>query len=227
MGKSYRQIAAGSLGRDYTDRFIQFGMAFVGGETQMATMKQVSLGDIILLKRGLYQVVAVGEVVERDGKHSGEGDKQWLQDFDGWNLSAYCYVSCRVPESPIQTDGLTRATIQKVPQQKHKDIADSALMLPPQPFEPEPETTTIVDDQAILRFLIAECLRPAAADELTMTFGRIRLLSEYYFNNSNCSWEDIREHETRTFLVVPLLLALGWSEQQIKIELPCSNGDPQ
>ena len=30
---------------------------------------------------------------------------------------------------------------------------------------------------------------------------------------------DIREHETRSFLVLPLLLALGWSEQQIKIEL--------
>jgi hypothetical protein len=37
-------------------------------------------------------------------------------------------------------------------------------------------------------------------------------------------WEDVREHETRTFLVIPLLLALGWSEQQIKIELSCSGG---
>ncbi len=26
------------------------------------------------------------------------------------------------------------------------------------------------------------------------------------------------EHETRTFLITPLLVALGWSEQRIKIE---------
>jgi hypothetical protein len=34
----------------------------------------------------------------------------------------------------------------------------------------------------------------------------------------------VREHETCTFLVVPLLLALGWAEQQMKIELHCSQG---
>ena len=43
------------------------------------------------------------------------------------------------------------------------------------------------------------------------------MLANYYYARR---WEDIREHETRTFLVIPLLLALGWAEQQIKIELP-------
>jgi hypothetical protein len=86
----------------------------------------------------------------------------------------------------------------------------------------EPEETREIQDREILKFLIKEGLRPSSADDLTNTVSRIRLLAEYYYHH--CNWEDIREHETRTFLVVPLLLALGWAEQQIKIELPCSVG---
>jgi hypothetical protein len=197
-------------------------MAFVGGDTQIAAMKEVSAGDVVLLKRGLSQIVAVGEVVQREGRHQGEGGKDWLRDFDGWDLPAYCYVDWRVPEPPIQTDGLTRATIERVPQQKHREIVDSLLALPLHPFEPEPAPTEEVVDSEILRFLISEGLRPSAAGELTNTISKIRLLSEYYYNH--CRWEDVREHETRTFLVVPLLLALGWSEQQMKIEFPCTKG---
>jgi hypothetical protein len=61
-------------------------------------------------------------------------------------------------------------------------------------------------------------LRVSAAHELTEAIRRIRLLADYYYRSGR--WDDIREHETRTFLVVPLLLALGWAEQQLKIELP-------
>ena len=32
------------------------------------------------------------------------------------------------------------------------------------------------------------------------------------------SGRDLSEHETRAFLITPLLLALGWSEQRVKIE---------
>lgn len=67
-------------------------MAFVGGNDQVKAMSRVRAGDTVLLKRGMSAVVAVGEVVERDGKCGGKGDKKWLKDFDGWNLPAYCYV---------------------------------------------------------------------------------------------------------------------------------------
>lgn len=53
MPREYWQIAAGSEGRDYADRFLQFGMAFVGGDSQIAAMDRVNAGDVVLLKRGL------------------------------------------------------------------------------------------------------------------------------------------------------------------------------
>lgn len=220
--KNYWQIAAGSHGRNYIDYFIKFGMAFVGGEDQIATMQGVKKGDFVALKKGLNQIVAAGEVVEREGKSTGYKDKSWLQDFDGWDLPAYCYVDWHVPGKPIATSGLKRATIQRLPQDKHRKIVDDLLLLPVHDCDPEPAETNIIRDDQILEHLIGEGLRVSSADELTNTIRKIRLLAQYYY--ANPWWEDVREHETRSFLVIPLLLALGWSEQQLKIELPCSKG---
>ena len=191
MAREYWQIAAGSIGRGYSDRFIQHGIAFVGGKTQVATIdEQVSIGDVLILKRGLSQVLAVGEVVERGGEHKeykGNGNKEWLRDVDGWDLRAWCYVDWRVPKDPVRIDGLTRTTIQRVPQGKHRSLADSLLLsLPvyrpcPDP-EPDPTETHPVDDDQILECLIAEGLRPGAADDLTNTL-RACLKTDDFFAN--------------------------------------------
>jgi hypothetical protein len=190
MERKYWQVAAGSGSRDYAERFLQFGMAFVGGKEPIATMNQVSVGDIILLKRGLSAIVAVGEVVARNGQHSGDMSKEWLRDFDGWDLSAFCYVDWRRPDTPIATTGLTRTTIQRVPQQMHREIADATLKLPVVPYAPEPAPTAKLEDVEILTFLISKGLRPSAADELTATLRRIRLLADYYYNGKMCLSSD-------------------------------------
>lgn len=217
---NYWQIAAGSRGRDYAKKFIRYGMAFVGGETQIATMEGVEIGDRIILKQGMAEIVAVGEVVSRNGSHQGCGDKDWLKDFDGWELEAYCYVDWHEPDPPISTSGLTRATIQNVRKKHLTDIADDVIANVPAAPEPDPQPrdTSPVEDDEILTFLIEQGLRPGSAEDLTVALNRIRLLARYYYNSED--WKEIREHETRTFLIVPLLLALGWAEQQIKIELP-------
>ncbi|MCH7932328.1 MAG: hypothetical protein IH906_09010 [Proteobacteria bacterium] len=214
------QVAAGSFGRDYSDEFLRLGMAFVGGEVQIETMAQISQGDHIILKRGMSEVVAVGRAVQRNGSVSGSDDKAWLQDFDGWELPAYCYVDWHVPQEPISTRGLTRATIQAVIQPHLIELAKQVIREVPacRNYDPEPAPTQTVEDGKIVEFLVTEGLRPAAAEDLTAAFRRIRMLARYYYNE--CKWDDIREHETRTFLIMPLLLALGWAEQQIKIELP-------
>lgn len=217
--KTYWQVAAGSYERDYSQDFIRYGMAFVGGKTQISTMNQVKKDDIIILKRGMKEVIAVGKIIERNGMVNGEGNKIWLRDFDGWDLSAYCYVEWYVPKEPIQTYGLTRATIQAIHQPHLKKLAENIISktLLLQRIYPEPKPTKKIEDTEILNFLIRKGFRPAAAEDLTTALRRIRLLADYYYNE--CDWGEIREHETRTFLILPLLLVLGWPEQQIKIEL--------
>lgn len=215
-------VSAGAEGRDYTEYFYRFGMAFVGGESQRATMAKVAPGDTILLKRGTSESLAAGTVVERDGRTGGDGDKTWLSDFDGWDLSAYCYVEWHVAPQPEPASGLKMGTIYQTTRPEHTAVVGRLLSAPVRSPKSEPTSTSAVSDSEILAFLIREGLRVSAAEELTQALQRIRLLAEYYYNHQ--PWSDIREHETRTFLVIPLLLALGWAEQQLKIELPVKGG---
>src|SRR3989442_15575694 len=93
-------VSAGDRGRDYADYFFRFGMAFDGDDQQRESMKQVAAGDTILLKKGLSEILAAGEVVERNGAVSGDGDKERLRDFDGWELAGCSPVEGHLPERP-------------------------------------------------------------------------------------------------------------------------------
>jgi hypothetical protein len=123
-------VSAGSDGRDYTEYFTRFGMAFVGGPSPRASMTQVAIGDAILLKRGLTELVAAGTVVQRNGVHSGDGDKDWLRDFDGWDLPAYCFVDWHVPLHPQPATGLRMGTIYQTNQVGHHAAVQTILSSP-------------------------------------------------------------------------------------------------
>ena len=238
--RTYWQIAAGSDQRDYSDLFLRHGIAFTGGGLE----ERVNLGDIMVLRQGRTAITAVGAVVERDGIYKGHVDeegyvvdkegfinkerrKEWLLDYDGWVLPEFCYVDWKKPNEPIPVGGLNMGrAIQRLNKQKPRDVADDILdTVTTIPISPEPssEISEVTDDE-ILKFLIEEGLRPSSSDEITSTISKIRLLADYYDRQYRYPWADIGEHEIRTFLVIPLLLALGWSEQQIKIELNCKVG---
>ena len=115
---------------------------------------------------------------------------------------------------------MVRSTIQGVHHQGLQALADKIIAEVPatEPELLEPAGADNVRDEDILAFLVREGLRPGAAEELTSALRRIWSLARYYYDKGQ--WDVVREHETRTFLTMPLLLALGWAEQQIKIELP-------
>jgi hypothetical protein len=215
------QIAAGSFGRDYKDYFLRHGLAFVGGEPQCRLINQVQPCDVVILKRGVTQIAAVGEVVERDGRCRGRNDKPWLRDFDGWDLGAWCNVEWHVPdpEVPVIANGLTMGAIQRVGAGNTDliDLVRGKLAEWPRRthYEPEPEPTKTVTDNDLIGHLVQFGLRPGAAEDLTQAMRRIRLLAGFYLGRD---WSLTKEHEARSFLVLPLLLALGWAEQRIQIE---------
>lgn len=228
---NYWQVAAGADQRDYTADFLKYGMAFVGGPRQVIAMSQVKLGDRMILKGGRSRIVAAGTVVERNGtfkanaEEAGQENRRWLLDYDGWCLPAYCFVEWHVPPQPKAVKGLVRATIQACNLLELRQAADEIIATAPVPcVVSEPGKVDDLTDDEMLEFLIEEGLRPSAADELTASLKRIRLLAKYYYQARDFGWEDVREHETRTFLIIPFLVALGWSEQQIKIELGVTGG---
>lgn len=77
-----------------------------------------------------------------------------------------------------------------------------------------PSAAKRVSDEVLVEGLIENGLRPANAETVIQTIRQIRRLARWYERYSRHQGE----HEVRTFLIVPILLALGWSEQRIKIE---------
>ncbi len=214
MPTQYWRITSGSDGRDYSKYFLKHEIAFVGEEFK-EIINGVKVNDIVVFTSG-NKIEAAGLVTQA----AQEINKEWLEDFDGWILTSYCHVAWRVPIEQSSL-GWRGRTICRIHKKADKDIADEILengdIRPPCR---EPQEVRKVEVDEILNFLEDE-MKASPADELKNAISRIQSLAEHYFNNH---WGKIREHETRTFLVIPLLLALGWKEEQIKIEFHCSGG---
>jgi len=71
-----------------------------------------------------------------------------------------------------------------------------------------------ISEEDLVEYLIDNGLRLSDAETVIQTIWRIRRLAQWYRKHGS----DLSEHEIRTFLIVPILLALGWSEQKMKIE---------
>jgi len=223
----YWQVAAGSEGegRDYSAWFISHGIAFVGGDQQTQCILQIKAGDRIALKRGTSQLVAVGIARECNGVVAGQNDKPWLMDFDGWELPAYCYVDWHPLPQPLECKGFIQGTVSGIDKTNIRETVDHFLETLPAraSYDPEPQCPAKITVEQILDFLIDNGLRPGTAEDFVQALNRIRLLVNYYWRRVQDPRE-VREHETRTFLIVPLLIALGWPEHQLKIELKVSGG---
>lgn len=226
---NYWQIGTGKEDRNYSQEFLDYGIAAVGrGEKEI--MEKVRENDVIVLKKGVKKIIAVGKVVEHEGKYKGfadaeDEDKDWLLDFDGWELPAYCYVEWRKHE-PEQINGrMARYTMCKVGQAEVRERADQILN--EKPSYPSkrggPSWTPKLRDEEIEGFLRQKGLSSEDAKAALSTINDISSLADHYYGFKYHHWTEVKEHEIRTFLIVPLLLELGWNQRQIKIEL--SPGD--
>ena len=230
---NYWQVAAGDGERDYSGVFLDYGVMLIGpgdhGEyfenkdyyddkdcykpnDVRYFAEQVKEGDIVVLKRPsgkLWEVLAIG-TVERGYVYSSAFD-----DVEGWDLQHCRHVKWAKSEGWEPMAGLARGTFKGINKkdtiQRIDELLKSGVIKPPKKI---PEPVRKLDDEDLIDDLISHGLRPKDAEEFTQTIQRIRRLVKWYHS----SGEGVKEHETRTFLIVPLLLALGWSEQRLKIE---------
>lgn len=229
---NYWQVAAGEGARDYSTLFLCYGIMLIGGgnpgpyfenkayykghrdwRVQVVSFaERVAKGDVVILKRPHHQqwdILAVGQVI---------GEYEYLEQFEdveGWDLQHCRRVQWFCPREAERTEGLSMGTFRRV---NRKIVIDKATKLLEEGEKQEsreiPPVPRTISDEDLVESLIANGLRPADAESVVETIWRVRWLGRWYERHG----QDLSEHETRTFLVAPLLLALGWSEQRVKIE---------
>ena len=233
---NYWQVACGDGRREYSEVFLKYGVMLIGsGEpgnyfekkeyyrnviyplkkdfsVLSSFAEQVEEGDIVVLKRPsgkLWEVLAVGTV---------KGDYAHLPVFDDvewWDLQHCRYVEWVTPKDKKLITGLTRGTFRRINKQETiqaiKELLKSGIQ---QPSEPIPAPAEKLSDEDLIDILINYGLRAKDAEDFTQTIRRIRRLVKWYQSYG----KHFKEHETRTFLIIPLILALGWPEQKLKIE---------
>ena len=219
-GKTYWQVASGSAQRNYPNIFIEFGVFAVNHDWRNTghyhhSLQKAKRGDIFILKGGISRIHAVGIVQDDDLRKA-----DYYFNLDGWALEYYKFIDWYVPQNPIPAKGkgLRMGTIQKIHVHGLKTLADNALSTWSKAVSSRTinEDIKIVEDKDIINRLIKEGLKIQQSEVLTSTFNRVRLLADYYLKNFD--WRNINEDQVRTFLVIPFLLAMGWSEQQLFLE---------
>ena len=228
------QVAAGDGSRDYADVFLRFGVILVGPGSPgdyfsnkivynnpdswanrqfiKALAEDLEKGDLVVLKRpsGLkWEIVAVGEVI------SDYLFENVFGDVDGWDLQHCRKISWKKPLSQTIINGLRRGTLVRVDKQQAigevKKVWSDGKRVISATFPTESEEISV--DQ-LIDPLMVEGLSGQNAEVIANTIWRLRRVAKWYSSHGS----DVGEHEIRTFLIVPLLISLGWAEQKIKIE---------
>jgi hypothetical protein len=241
------QVAAGQAGRFYTDLFLKHDVMFMGPgrfgaydsnvygravEDGQATSgivtnianfcKNTKPGEIVLMRAG-HQVKAIGIVTE---------GYEWNEVFDdvyGWDVQHARRVIWQEQLSKdleqIQTKGPLFGERKQIP--TFTRVNDEAILEPIRPLIksvrnralkplPEPLPAPLSLDE-IGQHLFARGLANEAVDKLIVAIGRQRRLQSWY----KLSGEETNrptEHEVVAHTVLPILIALGWSEQLLAVE---------
>lgn len=228
---TYWQVAAGEGTRDFSNVFLEYGVILIGNGAPGSFAEHP---DRYNGHRDLQKIVTIAEKMKRDdvvvmkkrwGTKGGivaaglvTSDYEFLEPFDdvdGWDIRHGRRVNWHKAISPVAVDGLARGTVSRIHKKQVKLQADSLLNDGyEEPVSEIPPRAQGISDEDLVERLIRYGLRPGDAETVIQTIRHVRRLANWYSRHGR----DLGEHEIRTFLIVPLLLALGWSEQRIKIE---------
>ncbi len=228
------QIGSGDDTRNYAKIFFDFGVALVGpgnpgkhGEEKTrkyysknpatnnwgAQLAKVKKGEWVVIRKGRKQILGIGEVV-------GLYDySEMFEDVEGWDLQHFIRVNWYKPDKIISFAG-TPLVMSTIASCSKKEVLERIKQSEFSPVETKYTIKYGNDLPAKLtpgdltsRFI--DCgIRIQDAENITHTIRRIIQLAAWYYHNDFKA----SEHELRTFLVIPLLISLGWPEQKIKVE---------
>ncbi len=217
------QVAAGPWERDYSDLFLECGVALIGpgdpgrwrperddGEFEGSFVRrfaseEVSEGDIILLRAGSSTLRAVGIVA------SGYMYLEQFDDVNGWDLQHARRVRwCKLPEPETFETRVFGAVPQRFSAVSYETLLDYAIRFinsSPTDWQSAPLPPLPPDDP----------LLKEAPDFVRGLVSQVLDLSNLYLDSERFG-EWPKEQESVSHFVVPFLRCLGWPVECIGVE---------
>lgn len=178
--------------------------------------EQMHDGDLVVLRLGTNTILGVGEIT---------GNYEWREcfgDVDGWDLQhvrrvRWLWNGLKKPKR-LKTYTLKQGdTTQEMTSSIVKSWL-SELEIPNENFGREipklPEAGKSIDQNQIAEYLFAQGISSNSIEILTREFDELRRIAKWYLNSK----EIPSEFETVSYLVVPILRALGWTPQKMAVE---------
>jgi hypothetical protein len=181
--------------------------------------REARRGDIVLLRLGTGEVLAVGEIADDTA--------EWLDvfaDIDGWDLQHVRRVrwfrnsAKTFPPRTLGGQVRTFAAVNVDVVRAWVQTLDFIGADPDRELASIPATGTIIDPVELGRRLFIEGLPSEYVDRLMATFSSLQRVASWYDNKTKRPEGRPSEQETISYLVVPLLLSLGWSQQTAAIQ---------
>jgi hypothetical protein len=230
------QVGAGDTDRNYGDICLKYDVMIVGpgnlgpyseevyagyGDIKNSIRRfyEANLGDIVLLRIGTGQVLAVGELADDQPRCL-----EVFGDVDGWTLQhtrRVRWFDNSERSFPTTTFGTRARTFAGVNSEAiHRWLnglrIDSCAT--ERPLAKLPNAGERLDPSELARRLFIEGLGSEYVDRLTTRLDSIQRVAAWYENESKKPENRPSESETICYLIVPLLFSLGWSEQTCAIE---------
>jgi hypothetical protein len=237
--KKIWQVAAGDTNRNYADLCLKWDVILNGPgsegpwpECQMALKnkwelsskkigdlqrfaEEITDGDYIVLRMGTTDVFGVGIVLGKSEWHEEFGD------IDGWDLNHIRRVKWlwRYNKNPKCFDTYTLKLGDVVQLMDSQPVIDwiSGLSINQDSVKRSliklPSPSNNVEWSGVSEYLFDQGVASNVIENLTQEIDELIRISKWYQRTGGPS-----ESETVTYLVVPLLRALGWTPQKMAIE---------
>lgn len=177
-------------------------------------------GDIVALKTGRKRIYAIGKVI-------GEYEYNNLfSDIDGWDMNHVRRVNwiwiCNKGKDGnynpkiFENIVLNMGTTYRLPNVDVLDWIKSLDLDLKQDNElgvlPEYNSKTVKIEE-ISEYLYSKGVSSVAIENLVSVIDDLQMIAKWYWNVDRVS-----EFETESYLIIPLMRALGWSPQKMAIE---------
>lgn len=236
-GRNLWQVGAGDTDRSYGDVCLAFDVMIAGPgasgpfeEAKYAELGDIrqslrtfaheaKRGDLVLLRVGTGEVLAVGEIADDAAT--------WLEafaDIDGWDLQHVRRVRWYPSTArtfPARTLGGQVRKFAAVNVQSVRTWVEGLSVAPPdkvRQLNDLPLAGAQLDEQALGQQLFFEGLPSEHVDKLMSTFAGLQRVAAWYSNDRKRPVGRPSEQETVCYLVLPLLLSLGWSQQTAAVQ---------